>query len=277
MNARYWISFIMIVALGILGTQAQDVLTLPDGATVQVLDGWEVIEETSDLAQMANDDIGMLITFYVYAPEFMEENRLRSLADLAEYDYSLYDIAEDNPFDERDLEDSEVANLAAVEYAFSFQNVDDNQERDAITVYFITEDGTGYASEVSELIGGRLSMNDAYDVLNTFTQEERNNNSSGSSPDFSNALQELGQGNSNNNNASAECEIEVSIGTNLRSEPSVTAEVVRQVNGEEVLLADYAIEDSRGNRWFHVVEDDAFVREDIVFFDEDTCTALELR
>jgi hypothetical protein len=159
----------ILISLMAFAVSAQDTMELPDGSTVEVLDGWTVEAESSDFAQIRNDDSGLLMTFYVYTEDLMDDNRIDSLEELAEYDYSLYDASEENPFDDRNLEESEVAGLPAVEYAFVFQNVDDDGEREATIIYFISEDNVGFAVEVAAGVGERVRLADAYDILETIS------------------------------------------------------------------------------------------------------------
>jgi hypothetical protein len=70
-------------------------------------------------------------------------------------------------------------------------------------------------------------------------------------------------------------------GVNLRDKASTSGGVVIKIDSDdengEVLTADYGTEDGNGAVWFHVIEYDAFVRQDVVFFDNNSCGNLPLR
>jgi hypothetical protein len=402
-----------LLSVGWVAHAQANTLTFVDGSTFTLPRGWTIVENSEDAAQIENSRAETVLKFFFYSSEKLQDERIATLAELAEYDFALYDASKEQPFDEDKLKDSEIANLDAMEYMFQGTSTQGNPY-DITLIYFLMPNDNGFGIEVSPtLVDSSIDFDLVYDVLNTLevgeggdrveqtvTEEPTQEQAEGTEfvlidgtlfvlPDgwtvsdgnnastkffvntdgtFIYLLLEAGVGgmsefdtpdkylayvykNNYKNFDSGEvqvaqfgglpaatydfnlplrsgeaparmvtillpntnylvgyivpsgdfddgvqtgldvldtvvgsdtvlCFVFAPNGVNLRATPTTSGAVVRKVDSDrngDTLIADYVTQDGNGALWFHLVVDNAFARQDVVFYDNNSCGNLPVR
>jgi hypothetical protein len=206
----------------VMVSQAQDAIEFPDGSSIELGRDWEIQDENSNpdagTFVLINEDEEVLVVFYFYASDLLDDNRIDSLEEFVEYDYGLYTAAEEQPFDDRNMEEAEVQGLPAFEY--TFEGEQDGDTYDVTIIYFITDDNVGYTAEVTPLSGSRPSLAPVYDLLETL---QFGGGGGGGS-----------NNNNNNNNSDLSEEFELADGSTISYPEDWSAEI----NNDDVAIID---------------------------------------
>jgi hypothetical protein len=158
---------IVLFAVGLVAQAQANTLTFADGSTFTLPRGWTIVENSEDAAQIENSRAETVLKFFFYSSEKLQDERIDTPAELAEYDFALYDASQEQPFDEDKLKDSEIANLEAVEYLFQGTSTK-GTKYDITVIYFLMPNGGGFGIEVSPtLVDSSIDFDLVYDVLNT--------------------------------------------------------------------------------------------------------------
>jgi hypothetical protein len=141
-----------------------------DGSVFEIPEGWIVLETNEDYSiEIQNDELELGLFLYQYYPETIEDADIEDTFELVEDYYNGYDFAEDNPFDEDEVEEVEFAGYDGAQYLYlnQFEDV----EFETLIVGVILDNGYGMIAGVYPLFEEELSNEDeALDIAEEFIE-----------------------------------------------------------------------------------------------------------
>jgi GMP synthase-like glutamine amidotransferase len=142
-----------------------------DGSVFEVPEDWTVTSTTEDYyIELNSEELGLFI--FQYYPETLEEGRVDDLFELIEFYYSGYEFAEDVEFDEDDVEEIEIADLDAVQYAFDYPG--DSGDFEIVLVATLLDNDYAFVAGVFPLEGERLrGEDDALEIFEAFLEDNQ--------------------------------------------------------------------------------------------------------